>query len=127
MSNYEKISVKSFERNSKRFGILAKEYLNNIYSDDIALMDHIGNIFNYYVDDSLNKFLRTYKMSPNKKKSAHIYKLKEFSNNNGVLINFKLSYEFIDDIIVFKLLIKYNGLKYKRKVKFVLKIKNFST
>lgn len=123
MDNYKKISVKSFKRNSKRFGKLAKNYLNSIYADDVAVIDRLGNVFDYHVDDILNKMLETYKMSPNKRKSAYIHKIKQFSNIDGFLREFRLSYEFIDDKLVFKLLTRYHW-KYKRKVKFVLPLNN---
>jgi len=121
MNNYEKISIKGFRKTTKRFSKIAKEYLNNLYSD-VDVVDRIGNEFNYYVDNILNKMVETYKMSPNKKKSAHIHKVKVFKDVD-FLREFKISYEFVDDNLIFKLLTRHQSWKYKRKINFVLPLK----
>lgn len=116
-----RISDKSFLRTGKRFGKLAKNYLNNMYVDD-AVVDHFGNEFNYYTDEILNKLYMGYKMNPYKNKSGIVHKITIFKSMDDILDEFKISYEFTETELVFKLFTRYRW-RNKRKVKFVLKIK----
>lgn len=118
-----RLSTKSFERNIYRFSKLAKKYMNNIYSDDIDIMRHIGNEFNYGIDQIVLKLIKVYKKSPFKNKSSFTKKFNSFNNIDSILNEYKISYDFNEEgKINFKLFTKYSR-RYKRKVKFVLKYK----
>ncbi|CAG7580775.1 MAG: hypothetical protein SLAVMIC_00552 [uncultured marine phage] len=120
MMKPKRISNRSFERTSKRFTKVAIKSVLSFY-DDVATKDRFDSEGTFYTEEMIEKLVSSYKRSPFRNKSAFTHKVSVFRNFHFIK-DIKVSYEFQDDKLVFKLLTRTNS-RFNRKAQFILNLK----
>ena len=110
-----RISNKQFEEFCKLFGEFAKIDIGLQIPTDKDVVERIGDTINYNIDKMIKSLIEEYKRSPFKKKSAFTSKLNMF-RNIYFLRDYRLSYQFEDNVLVFKQLVRYQS-RFKRITK----------
>ena len=120
MMKPQRISNRSFERTADRFSKIAEKTILSLY-DDLATKDRFDSEGVFYTNEMIDKLVSSYKRSPFRNKSAYTHRVSVFRNYHFVK-DIRVSYEFQDDKLVFKLLTRTTS-RFVRKCQFVLPIK----
>lgn len=119
MSQNQRISNKSFERNSKRFLKIITETVDS-FSDDYAFKERYDSEAIFIAKKSIEKLVSNYKSKPFRNKSSFTDRIKSFSNVDIDNRELRIQYVFQGNSLIFKFLTR-TKTRFNRKCQLVIK------